>query len=76
MLGEELARLDPGLVISSGPEITFPKTPVAWVQLSPQPENTSMIRIGDRRREMENPSLDELLSVFDEAERLAERARQ
>ena len=74
MLGQELARLEPGLVISSRPEITSPKTPAAWVQLSPQPKNTSMIRIGDRCREMVNPSLDELLSVFDEAERLAERA--
>ena len=47
-------------------------TRVAWVELSLDPERPSRVRLGEQRWETLNPSLEELLSVVDEAEKPVE----
>jgi hypothetical protein len=66
----EAICFDPHLVISSVLSPTDVSGRLAWVFLSPDPEKTSEICLGAERREMLNPSLEELFSVLDEVERL------
>jgi hypothetical protein len=69
-LGGEVGSFDPHLVISTLPSPTDVSGRLAWVFLSPDPEKTSEICLGAERREVLNPSLEELFSVLDEVERL------
>ena len=61
------------LLICSPP---VPHSPIsireAWVELSLDPERPSRVRLGEQRWKTLNPSLEELLSVVDEAEKLGE----
>ena len=73
-LEEVVHRCDPHLVICSPP---VPHNPIstreAWVELSLDTERPSRIRLGEQRWETLNPSLEELLSVVDEVEKLSEQ---
>jgi hypothetical protein len=77
-LEEEAARLDPHLVILCSQPGTADTvgSPVSWVELSPHPERPWRICVGQRCWESLNPTLEELLSVVDETERLAKTTRE
>ena len=70
ILDEELARFAPQAVICSRPEGTDTKGRIAWVELPPEPDQTACTRLGERRYEMDNPSLESMLELVDEAVRL------
>ncbi|MDQ3791212.1 MAG: hypothetical protein M3341_00925 [Actinomycetota bacterium] len=54
-LEEEVASLDPHLVICSVPEDAVPVSTLAWVQLSLDPIKPTVICIGGRHFVRENP---------------------
>ena len=72
-LEEVVHQRDPHLVICNPP---VPENPIstreAWVELSLDTERPSRVRLGEQRWETLNPSLEELLSVVDEVEKLGE----
>jgi hypothetical protein len=76
-LEEEAERFDPQLVITSPP---VPENPVderlARIELSPEPDQPSRFRVGDRHWESTNPVLDEIFPVVDETKRLRREARE
>jgi hypothetical protein len=73
VLEEVMHRCEPHLLICSPPVLHSPiSTRVAWVELSLDPERPSRVRLGEQRWETLNPSLEELLSVVDEAEKPVE----
>jgi hypothetical protein len=57
---------DPDLVVSSRPNAVDPGGRTAWYVLSPEPGEPSEVCVGGRRREVENPGMEVLLSVLDE----------
>ena len=69
----ELERLEPQMVICGRFRPAEPTTgeTLAWVELSMGPDQPTKIRVGESRWEIDNPSLEDLLTVIDEAERLA-----
>jgi hypothetical protein len=73
-LEEAAERFDPQLVICSPP---VPENPVdeslARIELSPEPDQPSRFRVGDRHWESTNPTLGEILPVVDETKRLRRR---
>lgn len=69
-IGEKIARFDPHLVIASVPNVVDPGRRVAWVELSPEPGLPSRVCVGGRRWEAFNPSMEDLVSVAEEAEGL------
>ena len=71
-LEEGVARFAPHLVICSPSIRVNPATicSSAWVVLSPYPERPSKICVEGERRELLNPSLEDLIAVVDETERL------
>lgn len=69
-LEEELARLEPDVVISSLASRAGFGGRLAWVELSLDPARPSMVCVGGRYSEQINPGLEALLGVVDEAERL------
>ena len=75
-LEEEAEHFDPQLVITSPPA---PDGPVddrlARIELSPEPDQPSRFRVGDRQWETTNPTLGEILPVVDETKRLRREAR-
>lgn len=74
-LEEEAERFDPQLVICSPPT---PENPLddrlARIELSPEPDQPSRFRVGDRQWETTNPTLGEILPVVDETKRLRREA--
>ena len=70
ILTEELARFAPQAVICSLPEGSDLAGRVAWIELPPEPDRAARVRLGDRRFEMDNPSLESVLEVVDKAELL------
>ena len=70
-LEAEAERFDPQLVICSPP---VPENPVdhrlARIELSPEPEQPSRFRVGERHWESTNPNLGEILPVIDDTQRL------
>ena len=70
ILTEELARFAPQAVICSLPEGQDLAERVAWIELPPEPDRAARVRLGDRRFEMDNPSLESVLEVIDKAELL------
>ena len=76
-LEEEAERFDPQLVICSPP---VPENLVvnrlALIELSPEPDQPSKFRVGERRWESTNPTLGEILPVIDETKRLGREARE
>jgi len=75
-LESEVERFDPQLVITSPP---LPENPVddrlARIELSPEPDQPSRFRVGDRQWESTNPTLGEIFPVVDETKRLRRAAR-
>jgi hypothetical protein len=75
-LEEEVEHFDPQLVITSPP---VPENPVderlARIELSPEPDQPSRFRVGDRHWETTNPTLGEILPVIEETKRLRREAR-
>ncbi len=72
---EEVARLDPELVISGYPESTVPNGRSAWVEYRPYAEPAARISMNGRYRELSEVELDDLLSVIDETEKLFHTSR-
>jgi hypothetical protein len=75
-LETEVERFDPQLVICSPP---VPENPVddrlAWIELSPEPNQRSRFRVGDRHWESTNPTLGEILPVVEVTKRLRRAVR-
>jgi hypothetical protein len=75
-LEEAAERFDPQLVITSPP---VPENLVddrlARIELSPEPDQPSRFRVGERHWETTNPTLGEILPVVDETKRLRREAR-
>jgi hypothetical protein len=71
-LQTEVARLDPHLLICSSLDPIFEQEGklLAWVELSVDPHLSSKFCASGRRWESLNPSLEELLDVVEEVERL------
>ena len=69
-LGDKVARFDPHLVVCSRPNTVDPNGRPAWFELPPDPERLAEICIDGQRSEATNPTLEELLRVIDETERL------
>jgi hypothetical protein len=68
-----VARLKPFLVICDRPCAPDHDSVPAWVELSLEPSLSTKVLLYGRRRELVNPTLEELIEVVDEAERLASR---
>jgi hypothetical protein len=81
-LESEMERFDPQLVISGLP---IPENSVddrlardnglAHIELSPDPQQPSRFRVGERRWEKTNPTLGEILPVVDETKKLYRTTR-
>ena len=69
-LSRELARFAPQVVICSRPEGDETSARVAWIQVPPEPDQTAHVRVGARRFELQNPTLERMLELIDEAEGL------
>ena len=69
-LEEELARIDPHVVICNLPDTAGSGERLAWVELSLDPARPSVVRVGGSYSEQSNPAFEALLRVIDEAERL------
>ena len=67
-LEAEVERFDPQLVICTSSIPSNPVDPqlIASLELSPEPDQASRFRVGERYWESTNPTLDETLSVVDE----------
>jgi hypothetical protein len=72
-LEAEVAKLSPEAVIGDVPEPATGGARLAWVEFRPYEQPATRIRLGDRRWELREMSLEELLSVVDEAERSTPR---
>ena len=70
-LEPEMARLDPGLVICSRPSTAPANGRPGWIEFRPYAQPAAKIYVGGQRFELEEVDLEDLLSVVDEAERLA-----
>ena len=76
-LEEEAERFDPQLVIRSPAASESPVDDrLASIELSPEPDQPSRFRVGDRQWESTNPTLGEILPVVDETKRLRREARE
>ena len=69
-LADEIARFDPYLVVCSRSNTVDSNGRPAWFELPPDPERLAEICIDGRRSEVANPTLEELLWVVNETERL------
>jgi hypothetical protein len=67
-LEAEVERFVPQLVICSSPIPSNPVDPqlISSIELSPDPDQPSSFRVGERHWESTNPTLGETLSVVDE----------
>jgi hypothetical protein len=77
-LEAEVERFDPQLVICSS---SIPANPVdpkltGSIELSPDPDQPSSFRVGERHWEPTNPTLGETLSVVDETNLLYKASRE
>ncbi len=74
-LEEAAERFDPQLVITGPP---VPENSMddrlARIELSPEPDQPSRFRVGERHWESTNPTLGEILPVVDETKRLRREA--
>jgi hypothetical protein len=72
LLEEEAARFDPQVIICSGSGVADPgNAATTWIELSTDPSVPTLVRLGARRFEQSNPTLDVLLAIVDETGRLA-----
>jgi hypothetical protein len=76
-LEAKVERFDPQLVICSPPlPNNSVDTQLARIELSPEPEQPSRFRVGERRWESTNPTLGEILPVVDEIKKLLRTSRE
>ncbi len=68
----ERGRFDPQVVICSRAGAADTRDPTTWVDLSLDPSQPTVVRLGGRRFEHSNPTFDALLEIVDEAGRQAE----
>ena len=71
-LGEEVERFDPELVVCNRPNTVDPGGRMAWVELSLESTRPSRVCVGGRHSEPTNPTLEALLEVIDEVEKLTQ----
>jgi hypothetical protein len=69
-LGARIEAFDPDLVISTRSNSVDPGGRHAWVELSVDPLRPTKICVGGCRSERTNPSVEMLLTVVDEVERV------
>ena len=76
-LEAEVERFDPQLVITgpSAPENSVNEQ-LARIELSPETNQPSRFRVGERHWESTNPTLGEILPIVDETKRLLRTSRQ
>jgi hypothetical protein len=75
-LGDEVARLEPHLVVCDRPNDIDPGSKAAWARLSDDPDVPSEFCLGGRRRRLENPGFRDLMAFVDEAGGLVLSGRQ
>jgi hypothetical protein len=77
-LEAQVERLGPQLVICSSPIPSNPVDPqlIASIELSPDPNQPSRFRLGERHWESTNPVLGETLSIIDETNLLYRASRE
>jgi hypothetical protein len=73
-LNRELVLFEPHAVVSSQPNSVDPGNTVAWVELPVEPSSPGDICLDGNHVRADNLSLEELVSVLDEAEALLHRA--
>jgi hypothetical protein len=71
-LDEEIACLDPHVVVCSLPATMGPGDRLAWVELSIDPTQPTVICVSGRYWEVRNPVFEVLLGVVDEVEQLVD----
>ena len=71
-LVEEVARLDPELVICSIPNSRVGSSRHSWVEFRPYEETVSKVSVGSKNWELENVRFEDLLSVIDQTEKLVQ----
>ena len=69
-LGAEVARLKPHLVICDRQDLMDAGSTLAWVELPHDPVRPATVRLEEGHPETVDPTLDGLLSIFDEVGRL------
>jgi hypothetical protein len=74
-LEEEIARLDPHVVVCSLPATMGPGDRVAWVELSIDPTQPTVICVSGRYWEVRNPVFEVMLGVVDEVEQLVDEEK-
>lgn len=74
-LEEEIVRLDPHVVVCSLPATMGSGDRVAWVELSLDPTQPTVICVGGRYSEVRNPAIEVMLGVVDEVEHLVDEER-
>ncbi len=75
-LEEELARLEPQMVICGRSETADPPNDrLAWIELPMDPVQPAKISLGGRTSESHGPTLDTMLKIIDEVSRLANPER-
>jgi hypothetical protein len=75
-LDAAMARLDPDLVFAARPEDpSSPGKPAAWVEFRPYEEPPARVRLAERRWELGEVELEDILSIVDRAEELARSGR-
>jgi hypothetical protein len=71
-----VARLDPALVIYSQTKPSTSDDERVWVEFRPYDEASAKVCVSGRCTRLDEPNLDDLLSVVDGAERLFRTYRQ
>jgi hypothetical protein len=77
-LEAEVERFGPQLVICSSPIPSNPVDPqlIASIELSPDPDQPSSFRVGERHWESTNPTMGKTLSAVDETNLLYSASRE
>jgi hypothetical protein len=68
--GGEPERFGPQVVICGRQGVAEPGDAAAWVELPPEFGRPARVRVGGSRRSAANPTLEDLLGIIDEAERV------
>lgn len=76
VLGAEQRRFEPHSVVCSRPNPSPQYGTLSWVKLSVDPNRPSTICLDGCHREAHNPSLEELLCVVEETDKLVRSGRQ
>ena len=71
-LGEQIRRFDPQVVVSSRPNSVEPSGRLAWIELPLDPTQPAKVCVGGCYSELNNPTLDVLLRVIKDTEKLVQ----